>query len=86
VLRIVWNDQRAHCTAVRSGLGLKHEDEYRVEHRRRDHRHHHRVVGGQRRVLHCLVPRQAIITVVVALAIFGLIKASLKSKDHDRTR
>ena len=29
---------------------------------------------------------KAIITVVVALAIFGLIKASLKSKDHDRTR
>ncbi|MGR6090568.1 hypothetical protein ACU4IU_08390 [Brevibacterium sp. CSND-B09] len=29
---------------------------------------------------------KAIITVVVALAIFGLIKASLKSKDRDRTR
>ena len=85
MLRIVWNDQRAHCTAVRSGLGLKHEDEYRVEHRRRDHRHHHRVVGGQRRVLHWFRVK-AIVTVVVALAIFGLIKASLKSKDHDRTR
>ncbi|SDR84473.1 hypothetical protein SAMN04489752_0407 [Brevibacterium siliguriense] len=29
---------------------------------------------------------KAIITVVVALAIFGLIKASLTSKDRDRTR
>jgi uncharacterized protein YacL len=29
---------------------------------------------------------KAVIAVVVALAIFGLIKASLKSKDRDRTR
>jgi VIT1/CCC1 family predicted Fe2+/Mn2+ transporter len=29
---------------------------------------------------------KAIITIVVALAIFGIIKASLKSKDGDRTR